>query len=107
MDPILLVLWALIISASAAGLVQLVRQLAWVNAQMIAGKKPWVCDLCMSWWTSALATAAWSLLEGAPARAFIPAFAMAMILVRALGAPTSNFNPDDLPDLSLEAEESP
>jgi hypothetical protein len=43
---------------ASAGLVQLVRAVPWVHARMLDGKKPWVCDACMSLWGSLLTTGA-------------------------------------------------
>lgn len=94
-----LVSWALILAFTAAGLIQLIRQLPWVDRQMMAAKKPWVCDLCMSWWTSILVTGTWALLDSAPWRAGIPAFAVTLLVTRVLSGPTSDFNIEEIPDL--------
>ena len=90
-NVVTLLSWTVIVALTASGLVQLARQVPWVDRQMMAGKKPWVCDLCMSWWTALIGTGVWMALDGAPWRAAIPAFALTMMVVRSLGAPTSDF----------------
>jgi len=59
MDPIeaslLALLGALAAGLAAAGLTAVVRVLPGVAGLLLAGRKPWACDVCMSWWT-ALAT---------------------------------------------------
>lgn len=88
-----------LIALSAAGLIQLLRQIPWVQRQMLAGHKPWVCDLCMSWWTSLIAGAAWCFLDGTPGKAIFPAFALTLLVTHILGAPTSEYNVEDIPEL--------
>jgi hypothetical protein len=90
---------AIVVALTAVGLIQLIRLIPWVYRQMLAGKKPWVCDLCMSFWTSILSGSAWALLGAGPWRAIIPSFALTMLVTRVLGAPTSEYNVDDIPEL--------
>lgn len=90
---------AVVIALTALGLIQLLRQIPWVQRQMLAGRKPWVCDLCMSWWTSLLTGWAWAFFDGVPGKAAIPAFALTMLVTHILGAPTSDYNVDDIPEI--------
>lgn len=101
-NAVTLLTWTAIVALTAAGLIQLVRQIPWVDRQMLAGRKPWVCDLCMSWWSALLGTTFWLLLDGAPWRASIPAFALTMLVVRSLGAPVSDLQLNDIPDIGKE-----
>lgn len=100
-----LLVWVILVALTAGGLIQLARQLPWVDAQMMAGKKPWVCDLCMSWWTSLLSTLGWILLDNAPWRAHLPAFALTMLVTHLLGKPTSEYEPP--PELSPPTDATP
>lgn len=84
-----LVCWMLLIAFSAAGAVQLIRQLAFVQRQMLRQRKPWICNLCMSFWTTIVATGMWTVLEHAPLAAAIPAFALTLHLVNKLTEPQS------------------
>jgi hypothetical protein len=94
-----LVAWAILVAFSAAGVIQLVRVIPWVERQMLAGKKPWVCDLCMSWWTTGISLGLWTLLAPAAGLTFFPAFGLTLLLTRSLGAPTSELRLDDIPEI--------
>jgi hypothetical protein len=100
MVAISLLLWALITAFTASGVVMLIRQIPWVDRQMMAGKKPWVCNLCMSWWTSPIVVGFWHLMADAPLRAAIPAFALTLICVNVLGAAhaTPDFDIEEIPE---------
>lgn len=79
--------WTLIVAASAASLVPLIRQIPYVQRKMLEGVKPWVCDLCMSFWSTLLFALVWST-QGSPRVSAIPAFAIAFLIVRKNGDPT-------------------
>ena len=53
---------------------------------MMRGVKPWVCDLCMSFWSTLLTTLFWASL-GVPALAGLPAFVVTFFIVRKNGDP--------------------
>lgn len=103
--------WAAVIASTAAGCVQLVRLIPWVGRQMMAGKKPWVCDLCMSFWSTLLADGFWTVWQLAYDRQLylsaVPAFALTLLLTRALGEPTSVFNLEDIPEMPPDTEDKP
>lgn len=76
------VCWAFIVATSAAGVVPLVRQIPEVHQRMLEGIKPWVCDLCMSFWATLFATLFWWCWMNAPLVSIVPAFALTFFLVR-------------------------
>lgn len=49
-----MVLACLFVAWSTVGAVLVIRALPGVNRLVLEGKKPFACDLCMSWWTSIL-----------------------------------------------------
>jgi len=52
------------VALTAPGIIVAIRALPWVEKQMMAGVKPWACDICMSFWTvAALCTCAAVWLE--------------------------------------------
>lgn len=88
----IVVLWfvlAVMVGASSAGLTLALRALPPIARQLQALKKPWVCDVCMSFWATGLWTLLlmwWrqdpTLLVVAP-----PAFPWAMWVLRNLTEP--------------------
>lgn len=83
-----LAIWSILVALTAAGLVPVVRQVPAVQDWMFKGIKPWVCDLCMSFWGTVVATAFWWLWSDAPTEAMLPAFALTFYIVRKNGDPT-------------------
>jgi len=62
-QPLTILLWAVIVGATSAGITVALRGLPWVYRQVEAAKKPWACDICMSFWTTGLlglGLAAWA-----------------------------------------------
>jgi hypothetical protein len=109
-DPFPILGWTCVIAFAAAGLVQLVRLNPWVGRQMMAGKKPWVCDLCMSWWTSILVTGLWVWNQHTLSLSYaqLPAFTLTLLITHALGTPTSEFKLEDIPEIpDPEVEDKP
>ena len=49
-----LFLATLFIAFTVPGVVLALRALPWVARRVQAGVKPWVCDICMCFWTTAL-----------------------------------------------------
>lgn len=84
-----LLLWAAVVGMSAAAVPPVVRALDVVQRQMMKGRKPWICDLCMSFWSTAAAACFWTAAWHAPLIAGAPAFVVTYALVRWLSAPTS------------------
>lgn len=72
----------LIVAASAAGMVPMVRLIPEVRQWMFEGVKPWVCDLCMSFWATVLATLFWWCWMNVPLVSVVPAFALTFLIVR-------------------------
>jgi hypothetical protein len=89
MDPLAVALWALMVGATSAGMTTVLRALPLVQKWMWAFKKPWVCDICMSFWTVALLSlglalllrnAVWILVSG-------PAYPWALWVLRKTSDP--------------------
>lgn len=95
MSPLDVLLLALLTGSTAAGMVVAVRALPWVYKRMLEQKKPWSCDICMSFWTVALLT----LGLGLTLQAWVvagPAYPVALWVLRRLTDPR---NPPPLPPL--------
>jgi len=82
-------------------LVELVRKLPGVETWALAGKRPWGCDLCMSFWTSVLVMVLTALIGDVTWRMLpwlIPgAGAISLVLLYW----TASMVPSDAPDLPL------
>jgi len=48
--PLTILLWALAVGATSAGITVAVRALPFVYRWVEEQKKPWGCDICMSFW---------------------------------------------------------
>ena len=57
-----MVLACLFVAWSTVGAVLVIRALPGVEKLVLQGKKPFACDLCMSWWTSILISGFLALL---------------------------------------------
>lgn len=85
----MLIVWTVLVGLGIPGIVLAVRALPWVDARVLAGTKPWACDICMSFWTGAV------LVLGAVAvsREFVvfvvapAAYTIALATLRVLQAP--------------------
>jgi len=53
-DPSLILFWAVALGATSAGMTAVIRTLPPVTRWMMERKKPWACDICMSFWTVGL-----------------------------------------------------
>jgi len=61
-SPLHIMLWAIILGATSSGMTVAIRALPTVQKWVMARKKPWACDICMSFWSVgllALALGAW------------------------------------------------
>lgn len=54
MDPFNIMLWAIILGATSAGMTVALRALPTIYRWVEQAKKPWACDRCMSFWTTGL-----------------------------------------------------
>lgn len=54
MDPFNIMLWAIILGATSAGMTVALRALPTIYRWVEAKKKPWACDRCMTFWTTGL-----------------------------------------------------
>lgn len=53
-EPLTIILWSLLVGATSAGMTAAIRELPSVYKKMMERKKPWACDICMSFWTVGL-----------------------------------------------------
>ncbi len=82
-------LWALMVGATAAGLTVALRALPLIARQVEALRKPWVCDICMSFWTTALIVVGLALWQHNVELVVVagPAYPWAMWVLRVLTGP--------------------
>jgi len=93
-----LLLRALFVGLSAAGLVVFLRALSLFQKLVQEQKKPWACDVCMSFWSTFLLTAATFRFDGVLAlEAAAPGFAVTLLILRKLTEPLRP--PPKLPEL--------
>ena len=73
-----------LVALTVPGFVQAVRALPAVDRLMLAGKKPWACDVCMCFWSTAI----WTVVVAAvfkDARLLLaagPAYTISMLVLR-------------------------
>jgi hypothetical protein len=97
MTPTTLLLWSLGIGLTAAGSTMALRATKWVHGKLIEAKKPWACDICMSFWTVAFFTLAVGYLHGWDlVLAAGPAYPVSLWTLRKLGEP---LGPPPMPEL--------
>jgi hypothetical protein len=91
----------ILVGLSAAGLVVFLRALPLVQRLVREQKKPWACDVCMSFWSTFLLTSATFHFDGGLAlAAAAPGFAVALLVLRKLTEPLRL--PPNLPELTEE-----
>ena len=97
-EPLTILLWAFLVGATAAGMTVVIRVLPGVHSQMEAQKKPWVCDICMSFWTVGLLVLLLAFELRDPKLVVVagPAYPFALWFLRRLT------DPPELPPLLLE-----
>lgn len=87
------------VSLTVPGFVQAVRKLPWVHEQVIAEVKPWACDICMCFWSTAIFTVPMLCIFGPTAIfAFGPAYTVSMYLYYVFAQPTSMPPPPSFPE---------
>jgi hypothetical protein len=95
-DTMNILVAALIIGMAAAAIPPIVRAAPVVQIWMLRGIKPWACDLCMSFWSTVLATLFCGVFESFPLFAGVPAFVVTFAIVRHNSEPKGP-PPDALP----------
>lgn len=106
MDPWHLLAWSVVIGSTAPGVAIVVRALSAVEKLVLEGKRPWACDVCLSWWMVAATT----LVAGLTAHdlevlwAAGPAYPLAYKLLGWLSQPVSS-PPPGFPELAELPEE--
>lgn len=95
--PTDLLAWSAAVGLSAAGMVVAVRALPPVQRAIFARKKPWACDVCMSFWATGLCALVVGYLRG-PEYIFAagPAYPLTLWTLAKLSSPQ---NPPQLPPL--------
>jgi len=77
-----ILLWSFLLGATSAGITIALRALPLVYRWMEEQKKPWVCDICMSFWTVGLLSLGLAAWQG---KEFLivcgPAYPLAMWLL--------------------------
>jgi hypothetical protein len=98
LDPAELLVWAVGLGATVAGVVLAVRALPWVQRAIMQRRKPWACDVCLGFWVTGAATLALAHWQHAPSLLLSagPAYPVALWILRKLQEPT---NPPQLPPL--------
>jgi hypothetical protein len=89
MNTLEVLLRAIAVGSTAAGLVHAMRALPPVAELVQRGVKPWSCDVCMSFWCTLLVVGASGLLGLDWLLAAAPAYPVALWLTRQLGGPSS------------------
>lgn len=86
-----LLLVAVFCGTTAAGFIVAVRALPFVNRWVKAAKKPWACDVCMSFWSTGAAALVWSGIVGDYTLLYAagPAYPVTMWVLRQITAPSS------------------
>jgi hypothetical protein len=88
-EPLDILAWALAVGATAAGLTVAVRALPPVQRWMFQRQKPWACDVCMSFWTTAAVGGALAIAKHDPSLLLAcgPAYPWALQVLHTLTEP--------------------
>lgn len=95
-----LLLASIFIGLSVPGFVSAVRALPSIEKLVFEGVKPWSCDICSCFWSSAI----WTLLAFSVEQdlkvllAAGPGYTLSLLVLRLVQRPTSLPPPPDLPD---------
>lgn len=100
------------VALTAPGFIVALRALPWAERQMMAGIRPWACDICMSFWTvAALCTALAGVFGWRYAVVAGPAYSVCLgvlgVLQRSLPPPMAEAVPPletQVPGLAEELE---
>lgn len=99
-----LVVWTAMVGVGIPGVVLAVRALPGVDKLVLENRKPWACDICMSFWTgaalsigAAVVAQDFRVLAVAP-----PAYTIALGVLRVLQRPQGAPPPLDPPAESSE-----
>ena len=89
-------LLAVLFGAASASLTVILRAAPFINRWTLAGIKPWVCDICMTLWTTLLiAGACYTLGEPRAALAWLPSYATGLFVLHHITGPSGP--PPELP----------
>jgi hypothetical protein len=96
----MLIVWTVLVGLGIPGIVLAARALPWVDTRVLAGVKPWACDICMSFWTGAVLVLGAAAIAGALEVLAVapPAYTIALVVLRHLQAPHGAPPPPDLPE---------
>jgi hypothetical protein len=89
MDPNALLLWSMFAALCAVGLTIILRNAPFVRGWVAEAKKPWACNVCMSLYSSALASALSAHLAGDWRIAFVylPTYALTFLVLDRMTRP--------------------
>jgi hypothetical protein len=82
-----LLLWALLLGSTSAGITTAVRALPPVQRWMFERRKPWACDVCMSFWVTGVLALGLGWHDSVLALSAGPAYPWALWVLGKLGEP--------------------
>lgn len=84
-----LVASTLVVALTVPGFVLAVRALPAVDRRALSGQKPWACDVCMCFWSTAIWTVVVALVfkDARLLLAAGPAYTVSMLVLRVASAP--------------------
>ena len=96
---------AALVALTVPGFVRAVRALPAVDRRVMAGVKPWACDICMCFWSTGLWTAGLALLAHDPylMLACGPAYTVALNVLEFMQRPPAGSEPFAAPPGPAEA----
>jgi len=86
-DMLNLILTAIVIGSTAAGFALALRALPGVRGWVEAGIKPWACDICLSFWSTAVVALVYWIASGALLASVGPAYPVCLFVLRNLTEP--------------------
>lgn len=86
---------AALVAFTVPGFVRAVRALPFIDRAVMAGVKPWACDICMCFWSTGLWVSAVACLEadGHLLLACGPAYTVALVLLEYMQRPPEGSGP--------------
>lgn len=99
----------LAIALTVPGVVVALRALPPVARRVLDGQKPWACNICMTFWTTAIATEVAAAAVGDWRVVWLagPAYTIALVLLERVVEAAPAAGPPDLPALDDEGAGSP